>query len=160
MNRFLAALALACALYSHAWAADADGIIPDPKLSPGAQPTQDLDIICHQKTGERRHTTEAEKNAVYRAYGLKTHRSGFCSGPHGCVIDHITPLECGGQDVTANMFPQKADGPYNQAKKNRLEGLCHKLVCEGKITPAQGQAWFMPDWRVEYDKRFGSKGKS
>ena len=156
MTRITAALALVCALASPAMGADLRGVIPDPELSPGAPPIRDLGIICHQKSSERRHTTKAEKDAVYRAYGLRSHHDGFCSGLHGCVIDHITPLTCGGRDVTANMFPQKADGAYNQEDKNRLENLCHKLVCSGQITPAEGQAWFWPDWRKEYDRRFGA----
>lgn len=157
MTRIPAALALVCALASPAMAVDSDGTIPDPKLTTGAPElaTQDLDVICHHKTSERRHTTTAEKNEVYRLYELKTHHSGWCAGPHGCSVDHVVPLECGGPDVVANLFPQKGDGPYNQEDKNRLENLCHKLVCAKKITPAEGQSWFMPDWRIEYDKRFG-----
>jgi hypothetical protein len=156
MNRFLAALAFACALSSSALAvADSDGTRPDPKLTPGRAATQDLDIICHHKTSERRHTTAAEKNGVYRLYGLKTHKSGWCAGNVGCAVDHVIPLECGGADVVDNLFPQKGAGPYNQKDKNRLEGLCKRLVCSGEITPAEGQAWFMPDWTVEYDRRFG-----
>jgi hypothetical protein len=156
------ALALVAALSSHAWAADSDGTLPDPALTPGAVATQDVGVICHrgkhkgETTATYRHTTTAEKNAVYRAYGLANHHAGWCSGPHGCAVDHVEPLECGGADVKENLFPQKGDGPYNQEDKNRLEGLCHKLVCSGKITPAEGQSWFMPDWRVEYDRRFGA----
>ena len=155
--RLLLILAFVAGFSPAAWAVDSDGTIPDPKLTPGApgSATQDLDVICHHKTTERRHTTGAEKNAVFRLYQLPTHRSGWCSGPRGCSVDHVVPLECGGPDVPANLFPQKGDGPYNQEDKNRLEGLCHKLVCARVITPAEGQAWFMPDWRVEYDRRFG-----
>lgn len=152
------------ALSTPAHAVDSDGTIPDPKLTTGAPElaTQDLNVICHrgghkgETTGDYRHTTTAEKNAVYQEYGLANHHAGWCSGPHGCSVDHVTPIECGGADVKANLFPQKGDGPYNQEDKNRLEGLCHKLVCSGQITPAEGQAWFMPDWRVEYDRRFGA----
>jgi hypothetical protein len=156
MKRHLtAALALVCALASPAWAVDSDGTKPDPKLTPGAIRTGSADMICGVKTKAIRKTTQAEKNAVFRDYGLANHHAGWCSGPRGCAVDHVIPLECGGADVKANLFPQKGDGPYNQEDKNRLEALCHKLVCAKKITPAEGQSWFMPDWRDEYDRRFG-----
>jgi hypothetical protein len=79
--RSLAVLAFVAGLSSHAWAVDSDGTIPDPKLTPGAPDLaiKDLDVICHHKTTERRHTTGSEKNAVYHLYGLTTHHSGWCS---------------------------------------------------------------------------------
>ncbi len=153
LRTILALTALLAA--SPAWAIDSDGTRPDPVLTPGAVETVDLDIICHHKTTERRHTTQAEKNASFKAYGLASHRSGWCAGPRGCSVDHRVPIECGGADVPSNLWPEAGDGPYNQVDKNRLEGLCKKLVCQKTITPQEGQAWFLGDWREEYDRRFG-----
>lgn len=150
----LAALALACACCP-AMAAS-DGTEPDPVLTPGSVETQDIDIICHHKTGERRHATPSEKASVYTAYHLAGRHSGFCAGRVGCDLDDRVPLECGGRNDALNLWPQRGTGPYNQAQKNRLEGLCHRLVCAGTITPAEGQAWFLGDWKAEYDRRFGA----
>jgi hypothetical protein len=150
------ALALVAALSTSAHAVDSDGTEPDPVLTPGAVETGDLDILCHHKTAERRHTTQSEKNASFIAYGLANHHAGWCAGPHGCSVDHRVPLECGGADVPANLWPETGDGPYNQEDKNRLEGLCKRMICQGKITPAEGQAWFLGDWKAEYDRRFGA----
>lgn len=153
--RFLAALTLVYALASPAMAAS-DGTEPDPVLTPGAVETQDIDIICHHKTGERRHATAIEKSAVYTAYHLAGRHDGFCAGPRGCDLDDRVPIECGGSNEPKNLWPQRGSGPYNQVQKNKLEGLCHRLVCAGTITPAEGQAWFLGDWKTEYDRRFGA----
>lgn len=155
--RLLIALALCARVSSAAWAAG-DGTEPDPVLTPGSVETQDIDIICHHKTGERRHATEAEKAAVYTDYHLASRHDGFCASKVGCDLDDRVPLECGGRNDPLNLWPQRGTGPYNQAMKNRLEGLCHRLVCAGKITPAEGQAWFLGDWKAEYDRRFGQAG--
>lgn len=151
------ALALAIALISPAIAAESDGTEPDPVLTPGVVETRDVDIICHHSTKERRHATPAEKRAVYKAYGLANRHDGFCAAGGGCDLDDREPIECGGENSPANLWPQIRTGAYNQVMKNRLEGLCHRLVCEGKITPAEGQAWFLGDWKAEYDKQFGAK---
>ena len=154
------ALAFLASLSTHAWALDSDGTEPDPVLTPGAVETQDVDILCHHKTAERRHTTAREKAQAFKAYGLASKHAGWCAGPNGCSVDHRVPLECGGADVPANLWPETGDGPYNQEDKNRLEGLGRKLVCQGRITPADCQAWFLGDWKAEYDRRFGlSKGQ-
>jgi hypothetical protein len=150
------ALALVAVLSGPALAADSDGTEPDPVLTPGAVETQDLDIICHHSTKERRHATSAEKRAVYTAYHLASRHDGYCATGGGCVLDDRVPIECGGENSPANLSPQVKVGAYNQAMKNRLEGLCHRLVCAGKITPAEGQAWFLGDWKAEYDRRFGA----
>jgi len=149
------ALALVAGLSTHAWAVESDGTEPDPALTPGAVETQLVDGICHHRPPERRHATTAEKNAVYKAYGLPTHHSAWCAAS-GCDLDDRVPIECGGSNVAANLWPQKNTGAYNQVDKNRLEGLCKKLVCQGKITPAEGQTWFLGDWKAEYDRRFGA----
>ncbi len=153
--RSLAVLALVAGLSTPAHAAS-DGTEPDPVLTPGAVETQSVDIICHHKTGERRHATAGEKAAVYRAYKLANRHDGFCAGKIGCDLDDLVPIECGGMNSEANLWPQRGSGPYNQVQKNKLEGLCHRLVCAGKITPAEGQAWFLGDWKAEYDRRFGA----
>jgi hypothetical protein len=146
---------LVAVIVSHARAADSDGTKPDDALTPGAVETTDLDIICHHSTKERRHTTQSQKNASFVLYGLPNHHAGWCAGPNGCSVDHRIPLECGGADDPKNLWPETGDGPFNQKDKNRLEGLCHKLVCGRQITPAEGQGWFLGDWTAEYRKRFG-----
>lgn len=153
--RPLFVLALVAGLSTHAFAAS-DGTEPDPVLTPGEVETQDVAIICGQSTKARRHATPAEKRAVYTAYHLASRHAGFCARHGGCVLDDRVPIECGGENSPANLSPQVITGPYNQAQKNRLEGLCHRLVCAGTITPAEGQAWFLGDWKTEYDKRFGA----
>ena len=154
--RFPLALALLASLSTDAWALDSDGTEPDPVLTPGAVETQSVDIICRQSTKARRHATLAEKRAVYRAYGLANRHDGFCADG-GCVLDDRVPIECGGENSARNLWPMRNTGPYNQALKNKLEGLCHRLTCQGKMTPAEGQAWFLGDWKAEYDRRFGAK---
>lgn len=126
-------------------------------LSPGKVETQDIAVICGQSTKTRRHATLSEKRAVYRAYGLANRHDGFCAAGGGCVLDDRVPIECGGENSPSNLWPQVMTGPYRQDRKNVIEGICHREICSGKITPAEAQAWFLGDWKVEYDRRFGAK---
>lgn len=147
MHRTLAALALACALLTPAMAAS-DGTEPDPVLTPGSVETQDLDIICHHKTGERRHATPAEKRGVYVAYGLANRRDGYCAAGGGCVLDDRIPLEVGGSNDTRNLWPQVKTGAFNQELKNVCENAAHKALCAGQIGVEAAQDIFRGDWTV------------
>ena len=63
-------------------------------------------------------------------------------------IDHHIPLEVGGADVKANLWPQSYDtAPWNAAVKDRIENYIREQVCTAHtITLEQGQKLFKGDW--------------
>ena len=109
---------------------------PDPALSPGEARTTDLVVICGTSTREFRHTTEAMKRRVYRAYGLSGPHTGYCSiGVRGCEVDHLISLELGGADTEKNLWPQSYSPAFkwNAVVKDRLENETHRRVCDEAV---------------------------
>ena len=130
--------------------------LPDPTLTPGViDQTCTADTLKNTTTTGRRNTTAAMKAEAYAKYGMAPHQ-GACSGPEGCEVDHRVPLEVCGLDDQANLWPMPYDGTCNAHDKDRLENATKRDIVAGTITVAEGQARFLaPDWRVEYQKRFG-----
>ncbi len=130
--------------------------LPDPTLTPGViDPSCTADTLRTTTTKGRRLTTQAMKDQAYRKYGMAAGQ-GACSGPQGCEVDHRVPLEACGKDDQANLWPMPYDGPCNAHDKDALENQTKRDILAGTITLEQGQARFLaPDWRVEYQARFG-----
>jgi hypothetical protein len=90
------------------------------------------------------------KLAVYTAYHLAPDASRY-------EIDHLIPLELGGADVVANLWPQSYETPRGSAgEKDRLENFLHRQVCAGKMPLRQAQAEIATDWLAAYQKYFGT----
>lgn len=87
-----------------------------PQCAPGATETDDLQIICLQKTSVRRcNFSKSFKRALMDAYSLKVMGEA----------DHRIPLELGGSNDIKNVWPQG----LNFKTKDRVEGELHRAVC-------------------------------
>lgn len=119
---------------------------PDPALTPGVGEAVPLAALCAPGfAGPRRHVTAAMKRRVYLSYGLVPVE------PH--VIDHLVPLELGGTNAAANLWPQPVKGVYGSKAKDWLEGALKRDVCAGKITLEAAQRAFRGDWTRAYRRR-------
>ncbi len=78
------------------------------------------------------------RDAVYNRYGL---RRGF---RRGYVIDHLIPLELGGRNDLANLWPQSRPRSY---RKDRDENRLHDAVCAGNESLADARAEIVRLWR-------------
>lgn len=78
------------------------------------------------------------RDAVYNRYGL---RRGF---RRGYVIDHLIPLELGGRNDLANLWPQPRVQSY---RKDRDENRLHDAVCTGSESLADARAEILRIWR-------------
>jgi hypothetical protein len=67
-----------------------------------------------------------------------------------CEIDHLIPLELGGSNARANLWPQRYDGAWNAARKDRLERRLHAMVCRGEISLKTAQEAIARDWVAAY----------
>jgi hypothetical protein len=100
---------------------------PDPKLTPGAWGT----VIVS------RDVPAALKRAVYKSYGIGLLRRVLF------VVDHLVPLELGGLNLQANLWPQ----PRREAKKKDLdENRLAAAVAGGNITLAEAQTQILKLW--------------
>ncbi len=125
------------------------GVEPDRRCSPGAYYSGLTEaVICSSTftTSTIRDVPQSEKYAVEREYGLRAALYG-----HTLEIDHIVPLELGGSNDIANLFPERA---YHA--KDRLENRLHELVCAGTMTLEAARSGIAADWVGLYRHVFGA----
>ncbi len=121
--------------------------LPDLVKTPGAVRTVNKQLVCSENTKRFRDTTLAMKKQACGQYGILK-----CSGGD-YEIDHLIPLELGGADADANLWPQPApDFHY----KDKLEDKLHELVCKNVVSLADAQYEIKHSWTVSYRKRIGA----
>ena len=132
------------------------GDLPDPLLTPGQARTVSKTVLCRRGSSrDARHVTVATKREVFRRYGLPGgNHTGFCTGPHGCELDHLISLELGGANTVKNLWPQPFDGKWNAHVKDKLENRLHREICAGTITMRQAQEEIRENWIEAYKRRF------
>lgn len=66
--------------------------------------------------------------------------------------DHLIPLAVGGNPTSPlNLWPEpRKNTNWGASKKDRLEVLLHKQLCNGKITLEQAQKAFSDNWIESY----------
>jgi len=133
--------------------------VPNPALTPGVSRGLSLETICATKWGkDHRAVTEAMKNQVYAAYGLKN-RVGECAqSPRGCEVDHLISRENGGADDVKNLWPEHYGAACGAEKKDHLENVIHGLICSQKLSIQQGQDELSYNWITSYSKYVDPKG--
>jgi hypothetical protein len=79
------------------------------------------------------------------------------SGRYGRTleIDHIVPLELGGSNDIANLFPEKAAADPGYPVKDRLENRLHHLVCSRSLALRYAQRAIAGNWELLYERVFG-----
>ena len=132
------------------------GSRPDRRCSPGAYSAKLTSaVLCSAgfRTSTIRHVGDSERFRIEREYGLPARHYG-----RALEIDHVVPLELGGSNAVANLFPEKAEftsgGPGFHVK-DRLENRLHALVCAGKIDLRAAQRGIAANWRHLYRRVFG-----
>jgi hypothetical protein len=91
-----------------------------------------------------RHVTASTKDRVYAEYGI-THYS-----PGRYEVDHLVPLEAGGSNQLANLFPQPASPRPGFHEKDRLENAIHDRVCDRGDALRLLQGRVAKDWVALY----------
>ncbi len=130
------------------------GVEPDRRCSPGAYSSNlTTAVICSSsfRTSTIRDVPQTEKFQVEREYGIRPGYYGYT-----IEIDHIVPLELGGSNAIANLFPEPGSGRANYHVKDRLENELHALVCAGSLTLRRAQQGIAANWETIYKQVFGS----
>jgi hypothetical protein len=129
------------------------GPLPDRRCSPGAYYTGlTTGVICSSSfsTSLVRNVSTATKRRVEVEYGLAPRSYGVA-----LEIDHIVPLELGGSNAIANLYPEKLDARPGYRTKDKLENKLHQLVCAGKMRQPAAQQQIAANWRLLYHRVFG-----
>jgi hypothetical protein len=126
------------------------GRLPDPGCTPGAYyKGATHSVICRSGySGSVRNVSETTKQAVYRAYGITQHSRATYE------IDHLVPLEAGGSNSRANLFPEAATPKPGFHQKDRLENWAHDGICAGTLPLRSTQQHIAQNWLTVYHAAF------
>jgi len=116
------------------------GLLPDPGCTPGAI-FLDATVkrICTPGYARSvRRVSVSLKRSVYEEYGIASHVPGSYE------VDHLVPLELGGSNSIANLWPEVSPG-YHQ--KDVIENRLHDAVCAGTVSLRTAQRQIAHDWR-------------
>jgi len=75
---------------------------------------------------------------VFARYGL-----AYAEAHDAFELDHLIPLELGGDNSAANLWPQP--NRWSQTKDD-VENYLHRKVCAGKISIGEAQGAIGTDW--------------
>lgn len=85
---------------------------------------------------------------MYRAYGIGRHSGSTYE------VDHLIPLELGGSNARANLFPEPAKPRPGFHQKDRLENWTHDHVCSGARALRSMQRRIARNWLTLYRAAF------
>jgi len=126
--------------------ARAGGLLPDRRCTPGAidpaiTQANIQSTICRTGYTETVRPPESQTEAfkfgeAYPAYGIP---SGTAS-----ELDHLVPLELGGANDAANLWPEVGPVPN---PKDTVEAALNTAVCDGQVSLARAQRAIARDQR-------------
>ena len=119
-------------------AAPTPGELPDPRMTPGEAQTTDLGLICTSPIKVPRDVPISVKMQVFANYHIPWQNRALYE------VDHLIPLELGGANTIANLWPEFGPIPN---PKDRVEARLHALVCTGKVTIEAAQHAIATNWK-------------
>lgn len=125
------------------------GPLPDPECSPGAIfPEATREQICVKGyTKTVRNVSTSLKKRVYQEYGISYPQ------PTGTYeADHLIPLELGGNNDIANLFPEVGEPRPGFHEKDLVENYLNHEMCAGRISLVAAQEQIAKDWLVVYNQ--------
>jgi hypothetical protein len=129
----------------------AKGPLPDPSCTPGAvMAGVTQETICTTSTKARRKVAHADHVAAFTEYGYS-----YPQAPHTFEVDHLIPLELGGDNVIANLWAESASPAPGFHEKDKVENYLHKEVCAGWMPLAKAQHIIATNW-IEVWNRISS----
>jgi hypothetical protein len=126
----------------------AHGGLPDSACTPGAIfPNATVQQICVPGYASTvRNVPFGEKDQVYAEYGISHHYSGEDE------LDHLVPLEIGGSNDIANLWPEAASPTPGYHQKDQVENYLHDQVCSGAMSLKDAQTEIATNWLAVYQR--------
>jgi hypothetical protein len=131
------------------------GRLPDRRCTPGAyDPAVTRAVLCsggYSTDSYRAPESQTETfkfSEAYPAYGIA---AGTTS-----ELDHLIPLELGGANDAANLWPEVGSLPN---PKDHVEGTLHDAVCSGRVALAAAQRAIARNWETAL-QRLGISGNT
>jgi len=123
--------------------------MPNPRLTPGEtfSGVTVAQVCTSGYASSVRHVTSEQYREVYAEYGVPYPE------PSGTYeLDHLVPLELGGDNANANLWLQPASPTPGYHQKDTLENTLHDLVCAGWLDLHAAQQAIATNWWAAYQK--------
>jgi hypothetical protein len=126
----------------------AHGGLPDSACTPGAIfPDATVQQICTSGYASSvRNVPFSEAEQVYAEYGIYHHYYGQYED------DHLVPLELGGSNDIANLWPEAASPTPGFHEKDQVENYLHDQVCSGAMSLKDAQTQIDTNWIAVYNR--------
>jgi|GEM_PF-1148896 len=124
------------------------GPLPDHDCTPGAIfASTTLETICTPGyTQKVRNVSTSLKKSIYKEYGI-----AYPEPTGSYEADHLIPLELGGSNAVANLFPEAASPKPGFKEKDLVENYLHQQACDGDIPLGRAQEQIANDWVGVYN---------
>lgn len=125
----------------------AQGGLPDPACTPGAVfPGATAEQVCRSGYASSvRNVSQSTKDDVYAEYGITSRAPGQYE------VDHLVPLELGGSNDIANLWPELSTTAPGSNEKDKVENYLHDQVCAGKMNLQDAQNQIATNWIAVYN---------
>jgi hypothetical protein len=126
------------------------GLLPDPRLTPGATRPIAIEAICLMDHDEVVLAISGTlRQRVFEEYGMR-------GVPfENYEVDYLITPGLGGSDDIRNLWPQpRYHATWNSFVKDRLEDYLHQMVCRRELNLATAQKEVAKDWISAYKKYF------
>jgi hypothetical protein len=126
----------------------AHGGLPDSACTPGAIfANATVQEICTPGySSSVRNVPFSEKDQAYAEYGIHSHYAGQYE------VDHLVPLELGGSNDIANLWPEAASPTPGFHQKDEVENYLHDQVCSGAMSLKDAQIEIATNWLAVYNR--------
>jgi hypothetical protein len=121
--------------------------MPDSRLTPGETivGVTVAEVCTSGWATSHRAVAAAQYREVYGEYRIPYPE------PSGTYeLDHLIPLELGGDNANANLWPEAATPPPGFHQKDELENALHALVCAGSLGLGAAQHDIASNWYAAY----------
>jgi hypothetical protein len=120
--------------------------LPDAACTPGAVfPDVTATQVCQRGYSSSVRNVPAEvSREVYREYGIVERTTGEYE------VDHLVPLEAGGSNDIANLWPEAAEPRPGFHEKDVVENYLHDQVCAGAMSLLEAQRAIATNWLDVY----------
>ena len=126
----------------------AHGGLPDSACTPGAIfPNATVEEICTPGYASSvRNVPFSEAEQVYAEYGIYHHYAGQYED------DHLVPLELGGSNDIANLWPEAASPTPGFHQKDEVKNYLHDQMCSGAVSLKDAQTQIATNWLAVYNR--------
>ena len=103
--------------------------------------TTDMTVVCKHSTKERRSVSSEVHLQAFTEYGFT-----YPQARGAFEVYHLIPLELGGDNTIANLWPEAAEPTPGFHQKDKVENYLHRQVCAGAMSLANAQRQIATDW--------------